>query len=155
MNFTTHKDIDAPIDYVFQKVANFDGYERQALRRGAQVARVDGAGPARVGSAWDVAFTFRGKDRKLRATITTISAPDRLEVDTVATGLNGATRVDLVALSPKTTRVSVTVDLTAKSLSARLLLQSLKLAKGNLNKRFSRRVSEQVSGIVDDYKRAQ
>jgi hypothetical protein len=153
MNFTTHKDIEAPIEYVFQKVANFDGYERQALRRGAQVARVDDAGPVRVGSAWDVAFIFRGKDRKLRATIVNLAVPQRLEIDTAATGLNSVTGVDLVALSPQTTRVSVTVNLIAKSLSARLLLQSLKLAKGNLNKRFSRRVAEQVGSVADDYKR--
>lgn len=155
MNFATHKDIDAPIEYVFQKISNFEGYERQALRRGAQVARVDPAGPVRVGSAWDVAFTFRGKDRKLRATVANIAAPDRLEIDTAATGLNSMTGVDLVALSPKTTRVSVTVQLTAKSLSARLLLQSLKLAKTNLNKRFARRVNEQIKGIVEDYRQGQ
>lgn len=153
MDFSTHKDIDAPIAFVFQRVTNFDGYERQALRRGAQVQRVDGAGPVRVGSAWDVAFTFRGKDRNLRATVANISAPDTLAIDTVATGLNSETKVNLIALSPKTTRVAVTVDITAKSLSARLLLQSLKLAKGNLNKRFARRVNEQVSGIAEDYRR--
>ncbi len=153
MKFTTHKDIDAPIDYVFQKVANFDGYERQALRRGAQVGRVDGMGPVRVGSAWDVAFTFRGKNRNLRATVTTIAAPESLEIDTVATGLNSVTKVDLIALSPKTTRVAVSVTMTAKSLSARLLLQSLKLAKGNLNKRFAGRVDDQVGGIEADYRR--
>ncbi|UWQ99894.1 SRPBCC family protein [Rhodobacteraceae bacterium S2214] len=154
MNFSTHKDIEAPIDFVFSKVTNFDGYERQALRRGAQVTRVDGAGPVRVGSAWDVAFTFRSKDRNLRATVTNIDAPNELEIDTVATGLNSATVVNLIALSPKTTRVAVTVDMSAKSLSARLLLQSLKLAKSNLNRRFSRRVNEQVAGIAEDYKRS-
>jgi hypothetical protein len=153
MNFTTHKDIDAPIEYVFQKVTSFDGYERQALRRGAQVVRVDGAGPVRVGSAWDIAFSFRGKDRNLRASVSTIASPELLEIDTVATGLNSATKVNLVALSPKTTRVSVTVDMTAKSLSARLLLQSLKLAKGNLNKRFTKRVNEQVGGIAESFRR--
>jgi hypothetical protein len=67
--------------------------------------------------------------------------------------MNSATMVELVALSPKTTRVSVAVDITAKSLSARLLLQSLKLAKGNLNRRFARRVTEQVRSIEDEFKR--
>ena len=80
MNFTTHKDIDAPIAFVFERVSNFDSYERQALRRGAEVARVD-SGVVRVGSAWDVAFTFRGKDRKLRATVAEITAPERMAVD--------------------------------------------------------------------------
>jgi len=32
MNFSTHQDVDAPIQYVFQRVSNFGAYERQALR---------------------------------------------------------------------------------------------------------------------------
>ena len=154
MNFTTHTDIDAPIDFVFQKVSNFDSYERQALRRGAVVSRVDGAGPVRVGSAWDVAFTFRGKDRKLQAAIAEIKAPESIVIDTAATGLSSVTAVNLMALSPKVTRVSVAIEMSPKSLSARLLLQSLKLAKANLNKRFAKRVNEQVAGIAEDYKRS-
>lgn len=153
MNFSTHQDIDAPIDYVFRRVSNFDAYERQALRHGAQVARVDGAGPVRVGSAWDVAFTYRNKDRKLRATVIDIDGPNALTVETAATGLMSVTHVTLVALSKQTTRINVTVELQAKSLSARLLLQSLKLAKSNLNRRFAKRVRDQVSGLAIDYQR--
>lgn len=152
MKFTTHNDIDVPIAYAFQRVSNFDNYERQALRRGAQVSRVD-SGVVRVGSSWDVGFTFRGKARKLRATVADISAPERLAIDTAANGLNSETIVDLVALSPKTTRLSVTIELAPQSLSARLLLQSLKLAKSNLNKRFKKRVDEQVAGMAEDYRR--
>lgn len=153
MNFTTHQDIDAPIDYVFRRVSNFDAYERQALRQGAQVTRVDGQGPVGVGATWDVAFTYRNKDRKLRATVIEIDGPTTLAVETLATGLASVTRVTLVALSTQTTRINVTIDLTAKSLSARLLLQSLKLAKSNLNRRFAKRIRDQVSGLAIDYQR--
>ena len=153
MNFSTHQDVDAPIQYVFQRVSNFGAYERQALRQGAHVARVDGSGPVRVGSAWNVDFTFRGKDRKLRAEISRLDAPTSLQVVTEASGLGSETTVVLVPLSPNTTRVNVTIDLMAKSMRARVMLQSLKLAKSNLNRRFAKRVREQVSGIAGDYKR--
>jgi len=153
MKFTTHHDVDAPIAYVFQRVSNFGVYERQALRQGAHVARLDGAGPVRVGSTWDVAFTFRGKDRKLRAKVARLDAPEHLDIDTLATGLSSETKVTLVPLSPKTTRVNVTVEIAAKSLPARLMLQSLKLAKTNLNRRFAKRVKDQVKGLAADYQR--
>jgi hypothetical protein len=153
MDFSTHKDINAPIGYVYEKVTNFESYERQALRRGAVVSRVDGNGQVRVGSAWDVAFTFRGKNRKLRATIAEMTSPESMKIDTVATGLNSIADVHLIALSPKVTRVAVVIELSPKSLSARLLLQSLKLAKANLNKRFAKRVDEQVAKIAEDYSR--
>ena len=45
---------------------------QQQCSNGAQVERTDGRGPVGVGATWDVAFTFRNKDRKLRAVV---SAP--------------------------------------------------------------------------------
>jgi len=153
MKFKTHHDIKAPIDYVFQRVSNFEAYERQALRRGAQGVRVDGAGPIKLGSAWDIAFTFRNKDRQMRATITKIDAPDEVMIHTDAKGLVSDAQIALVALSPQTTRVQVTIDMAAKSLAARLLLQSLKLARANLNNRLKKRVGEQLRAVQEDYAR--
>ena len=59
--------------------------------------------------------------------------------------------MELLALSRNRTRLSVTIDLTPKSLSARLLLQSLKLAKNNLTRKFKLRVSEFAEVIEDSY----
>lgn len=154
MQFSTHQDIDAPAAYVFERVSNFDAYERQALRNGARVERVDGRGPVSVGTAWDVEFTFRNKDRRLQAKVTELLAPESLVVDTQAKGLSGVTRVSLVALSPKTTRVSVAIVLSAQSLQGRLLLQSLRLAKPRLNKRFRQRIKDQLATVAADYRRS-
>ncbi len=153
MQFKTRQDIDAPIAYVYQRVTNFEAYERQALRQGAHVARRDGPGPAQVGSSWDVAFTFRNKERELRATVAELSPPQEVIIDTDAKGLGSVLHVSLLALSAQTTRVEVTIDLSAKSLSARLLLQSLKLAKANLQGRFQKRVREQLKGVEADFRR--
>lgn len=152
MKFSTREDIEAPIDHVFKAVSDFAAFERQALRRGADVRRLD-QGPVIVGSAWDVAFQFRNKDRRLRATVTTLDVPHVLVVDTVASGIDGVTNVELVSLSPKRTRIAVSIELSAKSLSARLLLQSLKLAKATLTKRFKSRVAEQAEAIEDRFRR--
>ena len=153
MQFSTHQDIDAPASYVFQRVTNFETYERQALRHGAHVEREDGRGPVSVGAIWNVAFTFRNKDRKLRAEVTELSAPESLVVDADAKGLAGQTRVTLVALSPNTTRVSVVMSLSAKSLQAKLLLQSLRLAKPRLNKRYRKRIKDQLNTVAEDYRK--
>ena len=152
MKFSTREDIEASLDHVYAAVSDFAAYERQALRRGADVRRVD-QGPVQVGSAWDVAFQFRNKDRRMRATLTTLDVSQLIVVDTVAAGIDGVTRVELVPLSPKRTRIAVSIELSAKSLSARLLLQSLKLAKATLTKRFKSRVAEQAEAIEDRYRR--
>lgn len=151
MKFSTREDIDAPIDHVFKSVSDFAAFERQALRRGADVRRVDN-GPYQVGSAWDVAFQFRGKDRRMRANLVTLDAPNQLTVNTVASGIDGVTMVELVQLSPKRTRIAVSIELSAKTLSARLLLQSLKLAKATLTKRFKSRIADQAVAIEDRYR---
>ena len=148
MKFSAREDIEAPIDQVYARVTDFATFERQMLRRGAEVRRVDAGQPARVGSAWDVAFTFRGRDRRLRATVTRMDAPTDVVVAIAANGMDGVTTVELVALSPRRTRLAVTIDLSARSLSARLLLQSLKLAKSNLSNRFKKRVSDFAAGIA-------
>jgi len=116
MKFSTREDIEAPADFVFGAVSDFAAFERQALRRGADVRRVD-QGPVVVGSAWDIAFQFRNKDRRMRATVTTLDAPNALVVDSVASGIDGITKVELVALSPKRTRIAVSIELSAKKLA--------------------------------------
>ncbi|SEM74858.1 Polyketide cyclase / dehydrase and lipid transport [Loktanella fryxellensis] len=147
MKFSAREDIEAPIQQVYARVTDFAGYERQMLRRGADVKRLDTGQPVVVGSAWDATFTYRGRERRVQARIARLDAPTDLVVSIVANGLDGATTVELVALSPKRTRLSVTIELSARSIPARLLLQSLKLAKSNLTARFKKRVSEFAKSV--------
>ncbi|MFZ3580619.1 SRPBCC family protein [Loktanella sp. DJP18] len=147
MKFSSREDIEAPIEKVYARVTDFAGFERQMLRRGADVRRVDPGQPVKAGSAWDVAFTFRSRDRRVRATVTRLAAPTDVVIDMAANGLDGVTTIEVLALSPQRTRLSVTVELSARSLSARLLLQSLKLAKSNLTNRFKKRVADFAQGI--------
>ncbi len=151
MKFSSREDIEAPIDHVYRAVTDFPAFERQALRRGADVRRVDGTGPAQQGSAWDVAFSFRGKERKMKAVLARLEEQG-LQLDTDSSGIDGVTLIDLVPLSPKRTRIAVSIELRAKSLSARLLLQSLKLAKANLTHRFKKRVADFGSDVEARYK---
>lgn len=151
MKFSTREDIEAPIDYVFARVTDFTGFERQALRRGADIRRLDDAPVPVEGSAWQVAFKFRGKDRKLTGTIAKLEEPTLLRIDTAAKGISGVTSFEIVALSRNRTRISATIELTPQSLSARLLLQSLKLAKNNLNRKFKLRITEFAEDVEVSY----
>ncbi len=151
MKFSTREDIEAPIDFVFARVTDFDAFERRALRQGAQVHR-QGDGPVDVGTVWDISFHYRERMRNAQATLTTLDAPHELKIDSISDGLTAQTDVALVALSPGRTRVIVGFELRARTLTARLLLQSLKLAKGKLTKRFRARVLDYAEAVEDRYR---
>lgn len=154
MKFSTREDIEAPIDFVFARFTDFQGFEKQALRRGTDVQRTDSSPTPQEGSTWDVAFKFRGKERKMTAAIARLEDPTELRLATVANGLDGVTKVELVALLRARTRISVSVEMEPKSLSARLLLQSLKLAKSNLTRKFKLRVADFAESVEESYRRA-
>jgi hypothetical protein len=151
MKFSTREDIEAPVDYVFGQISDFGAFERQALRRGADVRRLDN-GPYVKGSAWDVAFKFRGKDRQLRGTLRIFDAPNMYQIDVTSPNLEGVSLVELVPLSPHRTRIAVSIEIGAKTLAARLMLQSLKLAKSNLTNRFKKRVADFAVDVEDRFK---
>ena len=151
MDFSTRYDIEAPIEFVWTQASNFTMLERQASRRGADVQRKDSLTTPGVGAEWNIRFQFRSKDREVNARITDFDPPNRYTVDSTSATIDGICVVDLVALSPKRTRLTVTLDLSAKSLGSRLMLQSLKMAKSGLNKRFEDRIASMASDIQDRY----
>lgn len=150
MQFSSKEDIDAPIEEVFAAVSDFDGFERSAIRRGIEVRRADEAAAVAPGMAWDAAFDLRGKRRNLHLVLAKLAAPEELQVDSETSGLTGVMTVELVALSPRRTRLAIVLNLAPKTLSARLFLQSLKLAKTTLTKRFKLKVAEFAKSIEEN-----
>lgn len=149
MQFSSKEDIEVPIGEVFTLLSDFETYERSAIRRGIEVQRVDEFAPEAVGLSWDVRYLLRGKRRDVRLTLTEFESPIIMRIEADSNGLDGVLMLELLALSPGRTRMSVKLNLAPKTLSARLLVQSLKLTKGNLNKRFKIRVADYAKGIED------
>jgi len=152
MKFSTREDVEVPIDVVFQALSDFDGFERRALRRGADVERTDTLQANGVGMEWKVGFKFRGRDRTLLPKVTQYDPPNSMEVVSTSGGLEVVLGVELVDLSPARTRMSVGLEMKPNTLSARLLVQSMKLAKANLTKRFKVAVADYAETIERDHK---
>lgn len=146
MQLTATEDLEAPIDRVFAELAEFEPLERQAMRRGIEVQRTgDHASPA-PGMGWHVSFQFRGKAREADITLTEYTPRERIAFHSVSGGLEINTVLDFIALARGRTRINVAAELLPKTLSARLLVQSLKLAKGGIDKRFRHK----ISGLATD-----
>lgn len=136
MKFSTKEDIAAPIDEVFAAVSDFDAMERAILRRGAEVTRTDSLAAPAPGMSWEARFTFRGKTRELLTELTAYAPPEGLAAKSSVSGLDGITEVELVQLSPRQTRMHVALELKPATLSARVFLQTLRLAKAKITQRF-------------------
>lgn len=140
MRFTTREDIEAPIGEVFAALTDFARFEREAMRRGAEVE--GGGDPASPGPgrSWTVRFRHRGRIRELVTGIEVWEPPRRLVCLGRLGGFDGELAMDLTELAPRRTRLKVELVVKARSLTSRLMLQSLKLAKASLTGRFKARV---------------
>ncbi|WP_027257969.1 SRPBCC family protein [Leisingera aquimarina] len=142
MEFQSKEDIEAPIADVFGAISDFGLLERSALRRGIDVQRTGDTAHPENGLAWDIGFRFRGKQRDIRLTLASYTPVTGLALTGGGSGLDGQLEVELLALSPRRTRMSVQLKLAPTTLTGRLLVQSLKLARSNLTRRFKLRLAD-------------
>ncbi|WP_281984445.1 SRPBCC family protein [Thalassorhabdomicrobium marinisediminis] len=152
MDFTARSDIEAPIDHVFAQVTDFPAFERSIMRRGGDVERIQGGDAPAVGTKWRVKFRMRGKDRVVMAEIVKVDAPHGLTVDVTSPSVDGMTRVELVALSRARTRLIVSADAGAKSIPAKLMMQSIRFAKGKTEQRFKDMVATFAKDVESRYR---
>lgn len=152
MNFSAQEDLDVSIDHVFAMMTDFDNIERAALRRGVEVQRLDNQDHVGVGMEWDVRFQFRGRVRELVLKLVDYDEPNGMRFEAAGGGIKGDMRVDLVAMSRSRTRMSVSMAMEATNLSARLILQSFKLARGKMNSAFHARVASYATDLENRFK---
>tara|TARA_R110000850_G_scaffold30219_1_gene83259 strand:- start:3014 stop:3478 length:465 start_codon:yes stop_codon:yes gene_type:complete len=154
MKFSTKEDVEAPIDAVFEMLCDFETFERAAMRRGAEVQRTDSKPVPGVGVGWRSAFNMRGKRRQVEIELITFEKPSEMEFECTSQGLLTLMSIELVALSKNRTRIMMTLDIKPLNLSARLLVQSLKLAKSSLTKKYKLRIAEFAKTLEERHKSA-
>ncbi|MDV4143404.1 SRPBCC family protein [Shimia sp. FJ5] len=149
MKFKAKEDLEAPIEKVFDMLVDFERHERSALRRGIEISRDDASKKQGVGATWTASFKYRGKPRKARIEITEFERPNQITLAVKMQGMDAQVEFMLVALSKTRTRLSLMADLKPQTLSARLLLQSFKLARGSIMKRFEQRLATVARDMED------
>lgn len=154
MKLVTREDIEAPLDQVFAAFADTETWERAALRRGAEVTRVDRLAAFGPGMAWAVAFDHRGKPRRVTVKLTEAAAPNALGFAFSAPSVEGTVGLDFVELGPRRTRVAITTEIKPRTLAARLVMQSLKLARGKVDQKYATRLAQICAEIEDRFRAA-
>jgi hypothetical protein len=148
MKLTTRQDIEAPLDFVYARLQDFDQFERKAMRRGAEVERTDRQRHNGVGAAWRVRFVFRGRPRLVEGRFIEADVPNHLAWALTSGAMDGTLTADLVALSAKRTRLILQMDIRPKTLAAKLLVQSMRLAKGRVQRKLDA-AGNDLAGMIE------
>ncbi|MHA7850420.1 SRPBCC family protein [Roseovarius sp.] len=149
MKMNAREDVEAPIDFVYEQITDFQAFERRAMRRGAEVLRVDDLKADGPGMAWDITFMLRGKQREVQIELARLDPPNGLTMASRSPTMGGQMVVELVALSRNRTRLNLDIELVPKNLTARLLVQSLKLARKTITRRLRKRVSQYAQELEE------
>lgn len=146
MRISARRDIDAPPEAVFAALADFARYEGQARSNGIEVVRLDeGDGPD--GAAWRIGAQIRGIHRAIEARVVSYVPPEQLAVQAESDGLSALIDGEVVARAPDRSTLHVRIDLTSSTLKARLVLPSLKLARGALAERLDHQLDRLARSI--------
>jgi hypothetical protein len=94
----------------------------------------------------------RGKVRTIEARISGFVPEEHLLVESRVGGMDCTYEVVFAPLSAEVTRVSVTLELKASTLSARLLLQTLKIARRKVIQRLEGAVVRQGQAVEADWR---
>lgn len=152
MRFATKQDIEAPIAEVFRIMTDFESWERAAMRRGADVSRTDKLRVTAPGMSWLARFSYRSKPRDVQVQLTSMETPIQLGFSGESQAIGGVATIELMEMSAKRTRMHLVMELTPRSLTARLFLQSLRLARARVDRKFDQRVAQLAADIETRYR---
>lgn len=144
MKFSTRIDTDLPAESLFGAIGDFAALERMLIGRGATVTRIDPAREPGVGLGWMIGFDWRGKARQMRLTVSRFDRPERMTLTGQSEALDLSVAATVVALSRARARLILETDIRPRTMRARLMLQTAKLGKAQLDRRYHRRIEEFV-----------
>ena len=155
MKLAAKYDVEAPAAFVFAQLTDFDGWERAAMRRGADVMRSDTLPTIGPGMTWVAQFHYRNKDRKTTISLDEITPITHLALTGKSAPVDGTLALEVQDLGAKRTRVEVRLEVKPNTLAARIYVQSLRLARARVERGFSQRVAQMAVEIENRFRGAE
>jgi hypothetical protein len=117
------------------------------------VTRLDTLPAPEAGMTWNLGFDFRGRRRVVDLRLARLDPGQALAFTGQGASFTGRGGIDLVEMGPKRTRLAITVEVEARTLAARLLLQSLKFASARVNRIFETRTGQLAADLEERFRR--
>lgn len=142
MELTSQHDISAPREQVFAILADPAVFERRLAAARVQVRR-QGAD-----HEWELRFHLRGAERRIHLTRTACEAPTHLAFAGRSPRFAIANLIELAPGGPQATRMTVTLTIRPRGMAARLALQSLRLGRRRMQRRFDTAVARLAAELA-------
>ena len=140
MKFSNRVDVALPADTLFAQLTDIPALEQAAMKKGVVMLRLDSLAEKGAGMSWDVGFRLRGKPRQMIVDVTRFEAPARIDYSGTSAGFQVTLVLEFTALAPRRSRMSTLFEIKPRTLGGRLLLQSARLGRANLDRRYDERI---------------
>jgi hypothetical protein len=140
MKISAREDIQTSISAVFARLTDFATHEAVAARRGVAVERLSLPQARADRPAWKAVFQYGGREREVTVEVSDLHEPDFFKSEIRYQGIDATFDIELVPLAKTRTRMIVGLELKPRSIKAKFVVQSLKIAKGSIQRRIENRL---------------
>lgn len=147
MRLTAKTDLEAPIGPAYNALVDHPSWERDAIERGLRVERVAGATHLGPGAGWEVHLPFRGKLVKLQLLVVEERPSDEVRYSYLSNAFEGEITLGVTPLSLRRTRLTMGIEIHPRTIMARVLMNTLRLAKGRAQARLEQRLAQMARQI--------
>lgn len=148
MKLSTRRDTELAADQLFAAMTDFDRIARLLLGRGAAVTRIDPAEEPGTGMGWNIRFDWRGRSRDLRLQVIRFDRPERVSFAGLSDAFDLALDMTVVALSRTRSRLICETDIRPRNMKARLMIQTARLGKAQIDKRYDQGVARMIDELT-------
>ncbi len=153
MKLTAKTDLDVPVSFVYACLSDHASWERDAAQRGVEVERPADMPLSGLGAGWLVRVPYRGQPVAILLRLEQQVPPERLGFAMQSKAIEGDFVLNVTELSARRTRLHLVMEVKARTIAARLLLNTLTLARGRVQARVEKRVGQIGAMIQDRYLR--
>ncbi len=136
MKFSTRQDCDLSSEALFDRLADFDRIALLLTRRGVQVTRLE-SGKGGSAKAWELRVDWRGKPRIFSFELVQFDRPDYVKLKGASGNFDLTVEMSFIPRGREKSRLGLELDIRPRNMKARLMIQTAKLGKPALDKRFA------------------
>ncbi|PTV95574.1 hypothetical protein C8J27_104212 [Rhodobacter aestuarii] len=140
MKFSNRVDVALSADQLFEQLTDLAAIERAARRKGVSMRRLDTLQAKGAGMSWDVGFMLRGRARQMIVDVTRFEPAALVDYAGTSSSFELTLSLGFTTLAPNRTRLTTGLEVRPRTLGARLLLQSARLGRANLDRRYDERI---------------